>query len=215
MKRTVQLIVFVVLWALLTSFVVAHTTYSVSLKMSAQNWDSDMWGIKETTPDRGLIVQLTILNSHESLPLRISSVIFKFALSYEGQPSGGVSYPGEIPYVLVPAKQSFIWYYAVLPPSSQLGDWKLSVSYTLTGLQWFDNTGMIPLQNSQLAGNLEPFPLDFKVVSESQLQQDIQQFKQRGMNINININEPIVQISLGGGGIVAIAIAVAFSRRRR
>lgn len=210
-----QLVLFLAFWPLLTGFAVAQTIYPVSIKMAAQNWDTDMWAIKETTPERGLILQLTILNTDESLPLRINSVEFKLSLSREGQPYQGPFYPEPIRYVLVPAKQSFVWYYAALSPNSQLGDWKLSVSYTLTTLEWFDNTGRIPLQNSQLAGNLEPLPLDFKIVSESTLQQDIQQSKQRGTNINININEPIVQISLGGGGIVAIAIAVAFSRRRR
>jgi hypothetical protein len=216
MKRSTQLVLFLVVWPLFAGFAVAQPTYPLSVNMSSQNWDNDMWTIKETTPERGFIVQVTVTNNHESLPLRIYSASFNFDLSYEEQHMA-LPYPNAIPNVLVPAKQSFIWYYAALFTNPQLGNWKLKASYTFTNLQWSDNKGMISLQSSQLSNNLEPYPVDFKVVSESQLQQDIQQYKQqRGTSINFNI-EKINIVDMGGVSIsiVAIGLVAYFLWRRK
>lgn len=211
-----QLAVFSIFWVLLQGFAVAQPTYPVSVSMSTQNWDKDMSAINETTPEKGLIIQISVVNSHESLPVRITKMTLKFDLLYDGKPYPTTYYPNEIPYVVVPASQSFLWYYSVLPANPPLGNWELKVTYTLAGLEWFDNKGMIPLREPQESGSLEPFPLNFKVVSESQLQQDIQQYKERGTNIIFNIGKiNILEISIGGVTLTIIAIAAYLLSRRR
>jgi hypothetical protein len=77
--------------------------------------------------------------------------------------------------------------------------------YNLGFIRWF-GTGSAPSGGFPTSGVLEPYPLDFRVVSAQQLQTHIQQYKQRGTNYNISFSGPITQIT--GAGVVAALIAV-------
>ena len=183
--------------------------------MSAQNWDNDMWAIRETTPERGLIIQINIQNSVASLTARIPTVTIKYELEYGTMSNQYYPlYSLTIPNVLVPQKQTFVWYSAIIPPNTQfqLGNYYLRVSYILETVEWY-GTGSVPFGNYPTNGVLEPYPLDFRVASEQELQTNIQQYKQRGTNIYIIFNEPIIQIG-GIGSLVAIGY-YAYHRHRK
>jgi len=210
----------------LSSQAQAQTNASLlTVTMSAQNWSSDMWSLKETTPEKGLIVQINIQNSMQGQIAEISSTTLRYQLIYVTNPSSpSLSNQQILPSVIVPSLRNFTWYLMVLSPSTQtqLGDYSLKVSYSLGSLQWYDaSTGLISYGSygTYVTGaNLEPYPLNFKVVSESRLQQDIQQLKQSGTVININIGSLVTVENIGIGSIVSISLVAAalyFLRKKR
>ncbi len=216
-----RLIVLLGIWILsIISVAQAQTSSSISISMTEQNWDQDMKAIKETTPDRGLILQINIQNGDNSLTATLS----QFVIQYQLQDLTNTAYQTGIqqttyPTLVIPNATTTTLYISVLPPGTQaaLGDRSLKVSYGCSSLQW-NGPGSNPYQYNNFCstpGNLEPYPLNFRVASESQLQSDIQQNKnQRGAPLVV-ISSPLVQIGGPVGLITAILVIVGIYLKKR
>jgi hypothetical protein len=211
----------------LNNNVIAQATSPISVHWGVQNWTAEMREISETTQDRGLIVWISVNNTDETLPARITSGKLVLALSPHTSPQ---SISLEFRDILVPPRNSFVWYFSIMPavtlhgygeliPKPEPGEYVLKVTYALDFVEWFDSNGEIHLQSGP-SGEQTLDPLKFVVVtSEQKLQDDIQQYKQeRYWTFAPNLANPFVSelvVIVIGGVIVGVILYVLFYRKQK
>jgi hypothetical protein len=228
-RREVVLVVLflTILLVIANRVTIAQPTYPISVQMGAQNWTAEMREIGETTSDRGLIVWISINNTQNSLPARIT--LAKFTLELSPHASSQAINQVELRDILVPAQRSFVWYSAIMPaitqypygyeiPKPEPGNYVLKITYDLQTIQWFDSDSRSQLQAISIQDTLDP--LDFKVVSsEQRLQDDIQQYKHQGYwSIIPDVANPIVSgliVTVTGGVIVGVILYFLFGRKKK
>lgn len=209
--RAICFIVVVILILSVATKVSAQTD-PLTVSMSVQNWNSQMKSLNppETTPDIGLVLEIDVKNGDNHYTAAIPSFTIQYQLVDEtGQPPSNPASGYQAQPIVIPNGTVSTFYVPVMIPSSNIpyGDYSLTVTYSCSNyIQWIGPpTGSTPQSLLCASGttNLEPYPLDFKVVSDSSLQTDIQNLKSgTGMPV-VNIG-PIV---LGGGGTTGLITA--------
>jgi len=197
-------------------------TDPLTISMTVQNWDSNMKSLKETTPTTGLVLQFNIENTAD-----VTATITGFAIqyrlvdttnppSYNQGPQPLVNYQSQslvVPNGATVPIDAIVW-----QPNQQepYGDYALTVTYSCSYIQWSSSPSSSPPQTSFCTSNptdVLPYPFEFHVVSDPELQNDIKNQTQGKplVNIPITINSPLI----GGTALVTAVVLIAYYLIRR
>jgi hypothetical protein len=194
----------------------------LTITFDEYNWNSDMKQVSMTTPDRGLILAITIYNNNtqpfdsiqgfygSSLYIFITInnddnpqlTVFSKTLTFDSN-NGGLylpPYESEVRYVKVTA-------YSV-GSNLPIGSYNAKLSYS--NYQFPSEVSTTPIGS---------YPFNFKVQTESILQQTIQANKNSGTIINIGpFNFTLLEVSISSGisiTIISFAVVAYLLRKKK
>lgn len=124
-------------------------------------WNNDMIRIGITTEERGLIFKITISNQHETNSITIENLRIDVKVKYGDETYSRFFKQVSLSYIYLPPKQD---YQVFVPVDFGHGD--------IIGSYRAELTYAIGSGNEQ---PIEPYPFQFRVVSEEQFQKEIEQ----------------------------------------
>jgi hypothetical protein len=165
-------------------------------------WDNDMVRIGITTKERGLIFKITISNPQETDSVTIESLRIDVNVKYGDQQFSTFSKQISISYIYLPPKEN----YEVFVPIEfnrvdAIGSYLAELSYA---------------RGYAVEQHIEPYPFQFRVVSEDQFAKEIEQ-KRTGPVIIIGPWEvKILSFEFGTSvTLLSIAVVVYFLWRKK
>jgi len=162
------------------------------------NWTADMKRVKMTTQQRGLKIKIDFTNLDVKNYLTISYIHIRIEIRYEEIDFKDYDYVELENYVIPPSNTTSIYRDINLQRSQSLGKWSLRLAYTT-------------YKNWEFTNQIEPYPFEFRVVSEQELQKAIAENPSAPI---INIYLPEITI-ISVGSITAIALAIWNNKRKR
>lgn len=150
---------------------------ALKISMEPMNWTEEMKSLGITTRDRGLILKVTVMNSHQTHAVTLNSFQITAAIEYEEKQTKDYQYITETT-LYIPPGQNFTRFIKInlgYPPND-IGRWSVKANYqfggynweTISGQRYFDQT-----QNVITSAPIEPYPFQFKVVGDEQFNQEI------------------------------------------
>jgi len=128
-----------------------------------KEWSTDMIRICITTKERGLIFKITILNENEAEPIEINNLVIDVKVEKE-QDSWSFFRQITINYIFIPPKNEHTIFVPIefSKYGEVIGSYTVELTYG---------------QGTVVEQHIEPYPFDFRVVSEEQFQKEIEQKK--------------------------------------
>ena len=161
-----------------------------------KQWNNDMIRIGITTEERGLIFKITISNQHETNSLTIEDLTIYIRVNYGDEAGSRFSKQVSLSYIYLPPKQD----YSVFVPVD-FGYGEIIGSYTA------ELTYAIGSGSEQ---HIEPYPFQFRVVSEEQFQKEIEQKKGSPIIIIGPFEVKLFDFSIGVSVVSVSAIIIAY-----
>jgi len=167
---------------------------------SFKQWTNDMIRIEITTEERGIIFRITITNKQTNA-LEIENLNIDVHIRNIDDDYNAFHKQISINYIYLPQNEEYSLYVPVtFTRYDVIGSYKAELSYT---------------EDSSVSQNIEPYPFQFRILSEDQFQKELEQKKTALFNIG-----PIeVTIEIFGGMTFVIIGSLAFTiiilRRRR
>jgi len=128
-----------------------------------KQWDNDMIRIGITTEERGLIFKITISNQHETNSLTIENLSVDIKVKYGDEIGSRFSKKVSISYIYLPPKHDYNVFVPVdFGHGDIIGNYAAELNYQIGYGDW---------------QHIEPYPFEFRVVSEEQFQKEIEQKK--------------------------------------
>lgn len=164
-------------------------------------WSNDMMRIEITTKERGLIFKIIISNELQTGAVEIEDLKIDVAVKYGDETHHTFFKQVSINYIYLPQNEN----YEVIVPvtfnrADVIGSYTAELTYTV--------------ENSD-PQHIEPYPFQFRVVSEEQFEKELEQ-KKNGL---INIGPFEITVEIFGGGItitiISLAVVVYMLRRRK
>ena len=201
MANTLKLMCILLLASLLMIPILRCYASTSDLKITHEQyqWNDDMKRLKITTPERGLIFKIIIVNQGNE-PLQIDKIYINVHIESSTRQYFDFFKQLTIDYLYLPSKESDYRFVKVDFGSyeSIIGSYTAKLTYS-TGSSYGE-------------GNpIEVYPFDFRVLSEEAFQQEIQQNK-GGTTINIPIT---IEVSLGGIIGISATIGIIYLWRKR
>lgn len=167
-----------------------------------KQWDNDMVRIGITTKERGLIFKITISNPHQTDSVAIENLRVDTNVRYGDAQSSTFFEQISVSYIYLPPKKD---YHIFIPTefnrAEVIGSYTAELTY---------------VKGSSVEQHIEPYPFQFRVVSEEQFAKEKEQ-KQTGPVIIIGPWE--VKVFDFGGGItitiIGLALIVYVYRKRK
>lgn len=175
------------------------------IHFEADNWTQDMKRVKMTTLERGLKLKIDFTNLDTQNYYTIAYIKIRVETNYEEQAnSRDWDYIELKNYAIAPGNTTSAYYNVDLHQSpSSIGRWSVKLGYVLGENSW------------DFGQQIEPFPFEFKVASEEELQKAIADNPSGWFIFSPNIT---IDISiLGGiGGTISLALlAVILTKRKK
>jgi len=206
LKVGVPLILFLVCSTIVNSSLV-NAVYQPFPKIhfEADNWTQDMKRVKMTTLERGLKLKIDFTNLDAQNYYTITYVKIRIETNYEEQANSRDWDYVELKNYAIPPNNATSTYYNVnlhQSPSS-IGRWSVKLGYVLSESAW------------DFSQQIEPYPFEFKVAGEEELQKAIADNPSGWFIFSPNIT---IDISiLGGiGGTISLALlAIILTKRKK
>ena len=171
------------------------------LHFEPHNWTADMKRVKMTTPERGLKIRIDFTNLDTQNYYTIPYIKIGIETNYEEQAnSKDWDYIELRNFAIAPNNMTSTYYDVDLHRSpSSLGRWSLRLGYVTNENAW------------DFSQQIEPYPLEFKVASEEELQKAITE-NPSGFVFSPQIT---IEVSVLGGVSVAVALLYWKKKKRR
>ena len=128
-----------------------------------KQWNNDMIRIGITTEERGLIFKITISNQHETNSLTIENLSVDIKVKYGDEIGSRFSKEVSLSYIYLPPKYDYDIFVPVdFGHGDIIGNYAAELNYQIGYGDW---------------QQIEPYPFEFRVVSEEQFQKEIEQKK--------------------------------------
>lgn len=128
-----------------------------------KQWSNDMIRIGITTEERGLVFKIAISNQHETDSLTVESLEIDVRVKYGEEVSSRFLKHIALSYIYLPPRTDHQVFVPVdFGHGDVIGSYKAEVTYT---------------KGSSSEQHIEPYPFEFRVVSEAQFQKEIEQKK--------------------------------------
>jgi hypothetical protein len=171
----------------------AQTT-NPKITQDQYQWTDDMKRLKITTPDKGLIFKITILNEGNS-PLEIDKLYINVRVESSNRQFWSFFEQLSIDHLYLPPKEADYRFVKV-----DFGSYESIIGSYTAELTYFIG---------YVSGNgnpIEVYPFDFRVLGDEAFQQEIQQ-NRGGIIINIGpFNFTLIDLGGIGGGITVFAL---------
>ena len=185
--KTIITLSIVILFAF-SVFQVGGQIYNFAIVHEPYQWNSDMKRLKITTPERGLTFKITISNEDTSESVTIESIRINVRVFYGTEEYSKFFKQINIDYIYLPPTEGHVIFVPVnFGYGDIVGDYRAELKYQV---------------GSYVEQKIEPFPLQFRVLSEDMFQQEIEQSGNGGITINIPIE---IKIS---GSVISVSIVI-------
>jgi len=164
---------------------------ALRIEMEPYNWTDDMKQLRITTPEKGIVLKISITNTHDEYDITLRDLWIKITIEGESQYSHDI----HIDYIYLPP--GYVFDLLVVPPPFEksytyqnlIGEWSIKAEYEIGNI--------ISEASVARKGKIEPYPFEFRVLSQEQFEKEI---KERGTRPIINIATNItIQVSAIGG----------------
>lgn len=188
---------------LLCPFLVNTVLAQSSLEMHFEpdNWTADMERVKMTTVERGLKIRIDFINRDTQNYLTIPYLRIRIETKYEETDSKDWDYIELINYAIPPNNTTSTYYDVDLHRiGDSLGKWSVRLTYVTRESDYdFDN-------------KIEPYPFDFRVGSEAELQKEIERNQDGGFVFSPKI---VIEVSIFSIALASIAFYFLSRKKRR
>lgn len=166
------------------------------------NWIQDMKNVKMTTIDRGLKIRIDFTNLDNQNYYTIPYIKIRVETNYEEQTNSKDWKYIELRNYAIPPSNTTSTYYTVdlyRSPNS-IGKWSVRLTYVTNENSW------------DFTSQIEPYPFEFKVATEDELQTAIKENPPSGFVFSPNIT---IEISVFGSAIAISIVLFSFFRKKK
>lgn len=201
---TYVLVLFLVC-SIMTNFGLVNAVYQTFPKTHVypDNWTQDMKNVKMTTVERGLKIRIEFTNLDNQNYYTIPYIKIRIETNYEEQSNSKDWKYIELRNYAIPPNNTTSTYYDIDLHRSQtsIGRWSVRLTYVTNENSW------------DFISQIEPYPFEFKVASEDELQTAIKENPPSGFVFSPNIT---IEISVFGSLSIAITIVLLkFLRKKK